>query len=94
MNCAFVEAASVGGKATAFEKFEKRSVFEMAKEVEYRQIKGRDEEIPVFGNLSRSVVKRGADKIYWRLKDVRAKRFGSWDDDVWLDCETGDIRFG
>ncbi len=42
----------------------------MAKEAEYRQIKGRDEEIPVFGNLSRSVVKRGADKIYWRLKDV------------------------
>lgn len=63
----------------------------MAKEVEYRQIKGRDEEIPVFGNLSRSVVKRGADKIYWRLKDVRAKRFGSWEDGVWLDCETGDV---
>ncbi len=66
----------------------------MAKEVEYRQIKGRDEEIPVFRNLSRSLVKRGADKIYWRLKDVRTKRFGSWSDGVWLDCETGDIRFG
>ncbi len=66
----------------------------MAKEVEYRQIKGRDEEIPVFGNLSRSVVKRGADKIYWRLKDAREKRFGSWSDGVWLDCETGDVSFG
>lgn len=66
----------------------------MAKEVEYRQIKGRDEEIPVFRNLSRSVVKRGAEKIYWRKKETEAGRFGSWDDDVWLDCETGDIRFG
>ncbi|MBP3531801.1 MAG: hypothetical protein J6K25_11565 [Thermoguttaceae bacterium] len=66
----------------------------MAKEVEYRQIKGRDEEIPVFGNLSRSVVKRGADKIYWRKKETEAGRFGSWEDGVWLDCETGDIRFG
>ncbi|MBQ5789816.1 MAG: hypothetical protein IIW01_05975 [Thermoguttaceae bacterium] len=66
----------------------------MAIEVEYWKIPGRDEEIPVFRNLSRSVVKRGADKIYWRLKDVREKRFGSWGDGVWLDCETGDIRFG
>ncbi|MBQ7109784.1 MAG: hypothetical protein IJO06_01055 [Thermoguttaceae bacterium] len=66
----------------------------MAKELKYWPIKGRDEEILVFENLSRSVVKRGADKIYWRLKDVREKRFGSWDDGVWLDCETGDVRFG
>lgn len=66
----------------------------MTRELELRQIKGRGDWIPVFRNLSRSVVKRGADKIYWRLKDVRTKRFGSWSDGVWLDCETGDVRFG
>ena len=66
----------------------------MASGVEYREIKGRDEKIPVFRNLSRSVVKRGADKIYWRMKATAEKRLGSWDDVVWLDCETGDVRFG
>ncbi len=66
----------------------------MASEVEYREIKGRDEKIPVFRNLSRSVVKRGADKIYWRMKATAEKRLGNWNDVVWLDCETGDVRFG
>lgn len=66
----------------------------MASGVEYREIKGRDEKIPVFRNLSRSVVKRGADKVYWRMKATAEKRLGSWDDVVWLDCETGDVRFG
>jgi len=66
----------------------------MASGVEYREIKGRDEKIPVFRNLSRSVVKRGADKIYWRMKATADKSLGSWNDVVWLDCETGDVRFG
>ncbi len=66
----------------------------MASGVEYREIKGRDEKIPVFENLSRSVVKRGADKIYWRMKATADKSLGSWNDVVWLDCETGDVRFG
>jgi len=36
----------------------------MAERLTYRQIKGRKESVPVFGNFSRSVVKRCADKIY------------------------------
>ncbi|MBR5243584.1 MAG: hypothetical protein IKW13_05045 [Thermoguttaceae bacterium] len=66
----------------------------MASKLEYREIKGRDEKIPVFRNLSRSVVKRGAGKIYWRMKGTEEKGIGCWDDVVWLDCETGDVRFG
>ncbi|MBR4833883.1 MAG: hypothetical protein IKU86_06075 [Thermoguttaceae bacterium] len=66
----------------------------MASGVEYREIKGRDEKIPVFQNLSRSVVKRGADKIYWWKKETEAGRFGRWDDGVWFDYASGDVRFG
>ena len=66
----------------------------VADKVEYRRIPGRDGEIPVFRNLSRSVVKRGADKIYWRKKETEAGRFGRWDDDVWLDCVSGDVGLG
>ncbi len=72
----------------------KKTADKMASKLEYRQIKGRDEEIPVFRNLSRSVVKRGAGKIYWRMKGTEEKGIGCWDDVVWLDCETGDICFG
>ena len=65
-----------------------------ATKVEYREIKGLDEKIPVFPSLSRSVVKRGADKVYWRMKATAEKKIGGWDDVVWLDCVSGDIRFG
>ena len=66
----------------------------MANELQYRQIRGRDEEIPVFRKRSRSLIKRFADRIYWRKKETEAGRFGSWDDGVWLECVSGDVRFG
>lgn len=66
----------------------------MASGVKYLQISGRDELIPVFRNLSRSVVKRGAGKIYWRMRATAENGVGCWNDEVWLDCATGDVRFG